>query len=419
MSDGQRDVSPALLPGSLVSALQDRAVPDSDPWPPYRRTARDWVVDAAAFCLACGLGGLFLWGENREADGALSQTVLVVDVVLGVIASLGLWLRRRYPVALAIVVALMAVASTFSVIAATITLFTVAVHRRIALVLPVVAVGLTSAGVYAAWRPNQGDPWWGDMLFSAIATAAVVAWGMFVRARRQLVLQLRSRIDQAEHEQRLQTERARLTERARIAREMHDVLAHKVSLITLHAGGLEVQRDLPPEEVRRVAGLIRGTSRQALEELRGIVGVLRDQDGGESAPQAPQPTLTDIPRLVAESRRAGMHITLDMSVDGVDDEPESPGRDSYRIVQEALTNVSKHAPGTAVTVTIEGRRGAGLRVAVRNPMPVGSRLSSSLPGSGMGLVGLSERVTLAGGTLTHGINGDDQFEVVAELRWED
>src|SRR5262245_65182231 len=102
---------------------------------------------------------------------------------------------------------------------------------------------------------------------------------------------------------------------ARIAGEMHDVLAHRVSMMALQAGGLEVRPDLPPAEVRQTAGLIRSTARQALEELRGIIGVLRDDGGSDEVPRAPQPSLPDIARLVEDSRRAGMNIELDMQVE--------------------------------------------------------------------------------------------------------
>jgi len=107
--------------------------------------------------------------------------------------------------------------------------------------------------------------------------APIVGWGMFVRARRQLILTLRERAQRAEADQTLHAERARTAERTRIAREMHDVLAHRISLVALHAGALEVRPDLPPEMVRETAELLRSTARQALEELRGVIGVLRDE----------------------------------------------------------------------------------------------------------------------------------------------
>jgi signal transduction histidine kinase len=212
-----------------------------------------------------------------------------------------------------------------------------------------------------------------------------------------------------------------------------------VSLVALHAGGLEVRPDLSPDSVRETARLIRGTARQALEELRDVIGVLRDPTGSagdgrggdtrggrpagagtaigtEEVPSAPQPTLRDVPRLVEESRQAGMHVELSMLVEEVDEAPGPLGRDTYRIVREALTNVGKHARGTATTVSVSGRPGDGLRVVVRNRLPHRPPVAP-LPGSGVGLVGLTERVAIAGGTLTHGPNADGDFVVDAELRW--
>ena len=119
-------------------------------------------------------------------------------------------------------------------------------------------------------------------LWALTEFSAVVAWGMYIRARRQLLASLRERVTHAEAAQKLQAEQGRHAERTRIAQEMHDVLGHRISLMALHAGALEVRPDLPPAEVAEAAGLIRSTARQALEELRGVIGVLRG--GGGEAP---------------------------------------------------------------------------------------------------------------------------------------
>ena len=202
-------------------------------------------------------------------------------------------------------------------------------------------------------------------------------------------------MEQAEATQHLLAEQARHAERTRIAQEMHDVLAHRVSMMALQAGGLEVRPDLPPAEVRETAGLIRSTARQALEELRGIIGVLRD-GGSEEASRAPQPSLPDIARLVEDSRRAGMNVELDMQVEVPEAAPAALGRDTYRIVREALTNVSKHAAGAAATVSVSGRPGDGLQVIVRNRLPPHPAAGVPLPGVGLGLAGLAERIAPVG-----------------------
>jgi signal transduction histidine kinase len=208
-----------------------------------------------------------------------------------------------------------------------------------------------------------------------------------------------------------------MAERTRIAREMHDVLAHRISLLALHAGALEVRPDLPAAKVRETAEMLRSTARQALEELRSVIGVLREEPGKDPVPPTPQPTLADVRRLVEETRRAGAEIDLAMQVDDASGVPGALGRDAYRIVQEALTNIGKHASGTATQVRVDGAPGDGLHVSVRNRQPVHAPAGPTLPGSGAGLLGLQERVALAGGTLVHGPDGFGHFVVDAVLRW--
>ncbi|MFN7151750.1 MAG: sensor histidine kinase [Microthrixaceae bacterium] len=208
-----------------------------------------------------------------------------------------------------------------------------------------------------------------------------------------------------------------MAERTRIAREMHDVLAHRISLVALHAGALEVAPDLPPAQVQESAALLRSTAHQALEELRDVIGVLREDPAQERPSTVPQPTLADIPRLVEETRRSGAKIDFEMQVDGASAAPGPLGRDAYRIVQEALTNVSKHARGTLAQVRVAGAPNRGLHVWVRNSPALGAHDRSAPPGSGTGLLGLQERVTLASGVLVHGPDASGGFVVQADLPW--
>ena len=173
-----------------------------------------------------------------------------------------------------------------------------------------------------------------------------------------------------------------MAERTRIAREMHDVLAHRISLLALHAGALEVRPDLPPEKVRETAELMRATARQALEELRGVIGVLREEPGQDPPPAAPQPTLSDIPRLVEETRRAGAKIDFEMRVDHSDAVPSALGRDAYRIVQEALTNIGKHASGTTAGCGSPAGQSAACTSASATGSPCAPPLGPALPGVG-------------------------------------
>ena len=136
---------------------------------------------------------------------------------------------------------------------------------------------------------------------------------------------MRERARLAEADQRQHEDQARTAERTRIAREMHDVLAHRISLLALHAGALELRPDLPPAKVRETAELLRSTARQALEELRGVIGVLREEPGQETVPPTPQPTLSDIPRLIEETRRTGAEIDFELQVEDAEAATERAG----------------------------------------------------------------------------------------------
>ena len=400
---------PGFVPGELL--------PPEDPSNrgPAKRTARDWTVDVTAFLLAVLFGLAFLDSSLGASTRHVPAAVITLDIVLGGIGCLLLWLRRRWPAGVAIAMMPIVAVSAFSTAAAVLAVFTVAVHRRTSIALTIAVGMLACSLVLPLWHPLRA-PLWAVLLFSAIIVAALVAWGMFVRARRQLVWSLRERAERAETEQRMLADQARTAERTRIAREMHDVLAHRISLIALHAGGLEVQPEVAADEVRSTAQLLHSTARQALEELRSVIGVLRD-DNDPTAPIGPQPTLADIPRLVADVTRAGAKIDFEMRVSDEAQPPSGLGRDAFRIVQEALTNVNKHARGTATVVRISGGPDEGLTIAVRNRMPVANGIGAAgLPGSGMGLVGLRERVALAGGTLVSGPNAGE-FVVETRLPW--
>jgi signal transduction histidine kinase len=246
-------------------------------------------------------------------------------------------------------------------------------------------------------------------VFSVFAIGFIVGWGLFVRVRRDLVDSLHERNARLQEEGRLRADQARAAERERIAREMHDVLAHRLSLLSLHAGALEYRPDAPPEEIAATAGVVREAAAEALEELRDVIGVLREGTDGESRP--PQPTLADLPALIEESRAAGMRIEAELDL------PEtggSIGRTAYRVVQEGLTNARKHAPRVLVRVEVTTSAEA-LRIEIRNPAPLSPPPAAALPGAGSGLIGLGERVQLAKGELRHGWDDAGGFTLVATL----
>jgi signal transduction histidine kinase len=398
-----------LVPASVLAPV-DPAPPDT----PGPRTGRVWTVDAVGFVLAAALGALFLSSALHDSAAPLTTSQVVVDVVCGALACLSLGWRRRWPLGVAVACLLLGAFSISATAAGLLALTSLAVHRSLRPALLAAALWIPSALAFAVYSPTTDAV--SVVLVVIPLVLAATAWGMFVRARRQLLFTLRERALRAEAEQRLHADTARMAERTLIAREMHDVLAHRISLMALHAGALEVQPDLPPQ-VRETAELLRLTARQALEELRGVIGVLREDAGQGSAPAAPQPSLSDIPRLIEETRRAGAKIDFEMQVDHPDAAPSMLGRDAYRIVQESLTNIGKHARGTAGRVRVTGAADSGLHVSVRNRLPVQTHAGPTLPGSGAGLLGLQERVALAGGSLVHGPDGSGDFVVDAELPW--
>ncbi|MDR7279571.1 sensor histidine kinase [Catenuloplanes atrovinosus] len=401
---------------SLLGALG--ALDEDEPVRP--RTTRDWVVDIVAFLFA--LAWVFLttmeelvWQEAADAGRIYGSAWLAwADLVPGLAMSVALWWRRSKSAMLAVICVPLGLFSAASGGAALIILFTVAVHRRFPVAAALTAANAAPGLVYAWARPDPGVGYWQTVAWIVGGSVILLLWGSLLRSRRLLVRSLRDRAERAESEQQLRVAQARQLERARIAREMHDVLAHRISLLSLHAGALEIRPDAPATEVAKAAGVIRASAHQALQDLREVIGVLREP-AADGDPERPQPTLADLTTLVEESRAAGTRVALELPADG-GNPPDMVGRTAYRLVQEGLTNARKHAPGALVTVTVGGAPGKGLSITVRNPAPVGGG-ASGIPGAGTGLVGLAERATLAGGRLDHRREPGGGFTLEAWLPW--
>ncbi|MEV0623090.1 histidine kinase [Nonomuraea sp. NPDC050404] len=249
----------------------------------------------------------------------------------------------------------------------------------------------------------------GNGLFMALGVIGLpLTVGLWTRARSEVLEAARERAERLEREQVMRAEQVRSQERARIAREMHDIVAHRVSLIVLHAGALEVRA--ADEETVRAAAMIGGIGREALANLRDVLGVLRTPQAEAPQPQ-PQPTLGDLDRLLDQSRALGIEVTRR---DEGEPRPveETVERTAYRVIQEALTNVHKHAGDAGTDVLL--RFGDGeLEVEVRNRAPGAPH--EELPGAGWGLVGLRERVELLGGTLRTTADESGGFLVSARI----
>ncbi|GAA3339275.1 histidine kinase [Amorphoplanes nipponensis] len=363
---------------------------------------RRWLVEAALAVVAVALGSFFLATTLNEGGGWPIGAELAAGAVA--VAALVRY-RRSRPVALALALIALGLLFGLPMGATPVALFAVALYRPAGVTVAVAAVHAVSLATVYLIALGPTRTYWEATISLILLHVILVAVGMLVRAQRRLVRSWAERARVAERGDELRVEQARLAERERIAREMHDVLAHRISLLAVHAGALEVRRDAPAGE-RQAAGVIRQSAHDALEELRQVIGLLR-----EPAEDRPQPTLADVPALVAQSRAAGERVELELSAAQV---PAAVGRHAYRIVQEALTNARKHAPGTRVRVAVAGRAEQGLVVEVGNPLRAGRAV---LPGSGTGLVGLRERVQLAGGRLEHGPTPAGEFRLRAWLPW--
>lgn len=370
------------------------------------RTLRDWFVDVAMFLIALGIGAAAL-GDIWHGRGFALRTL---DVAVGLVACLTLWRRRSRPVGVA---AFALVASSVFAMAAgagLLATFNAAIRAPRRSLAAVATLAIAADVVYPFVNPDAVGA---QLLIGLLCTAVAFGWGLLVRARRELIASVRDRAEWVEAEQRHRVERAREAERRRIAHEMHDVLAHRLSLLSVHAGALEFRPDAPTGEVAQAAAVIRATAASALDELREVIGVLREESESEARP--PQPTLAQLPTLLEESRAAGMTVR-----DQVDQElgellPDALARAAFRVVQEGLTNARKHAPGATVDVRVDRQNGKVV-VEVLSRRPVGVSMAAlAAAGGGVGLIGLSERLAVVGGHLEHGVDDHGDFVLRATL----
>ena len=393
--------------------------PGPDPESPYTSRRARVVIMVVVGGLSLALGLLSAHSLLDGLDG-YPWGLRAADIAFGLAGYVALWWRRRWPLAFAGYILVISVFSTLSGGLPFVAAFTVAVHRHWPTAL--VTSTLLALATWPALLLYRDDSMRDTeilFLFVVITLFAVTGWGMFIRARRQLLASLRRRAERAERSREEHARHARIAERQRIAREMHDVLAHRLSLLSVQAGALEVTPVAAGDgAVTETAAAIRSTTHQALQELRSIVRVLRDDDEPGTAP--PQPVAADLPALVAEASAA---TSIRTDWDGVElaAVPPDTGRTLYRIVQEGLTNARKHAPGSAVEVTVDGAPDRGLSVTVTSWLPPGQpepgHETSNGTGTGAGLIGLRERAALAGGHIEAKVTGGNRFRLSAWLPW--
>ncbi|MFE3632999.1 sensor histidine kinase [Streptomyces cellostaticus] len=413
-------------------------------WARWRSAVLDGSL-ALVSSVECGAEGIPF---ARDAGVPVS-----VGIVFGLIAGSVLLVRRKWPIAV-VLVAIAITPAQMGFLMGIVGLYTLAaceLPRRIIVALAGMSLVGTMIVTFVRVRQDmaRGDLTLGDWFvpFASIATslgltAPPVLLGLYVGARRRLMESLRERADSLERELQLLAERAeeraewaRNEERTRIAREMHDVVAHRVSLMVVHAAALQAVARKDPDKAVRNAALVGDMGRQALTELREMLGVLRaGEDAGRRAAVVPRaavgvavvraaagtaeeegPCLSELEELVGQSAAAGM--VVDLSVEGeVRSYAAEVEQTAYRVVQEALTNVHKHAGGAKTYVRL-AHRGGEIAMQVENgpPPEPGSASAAGLPSGGNGLVGMRERVLALGGVFVSGPTDVGGFRVSAVI----
>ncbi|MFD7439526.1 sensor histidine kinase [Streptomyces sp. NPDC059861] len=432
---------------------------------------------------AQGLSGPWWWARWRSAvlDGTLALLSAVecgvegvpfardagipvaAGVVFGLLAGSTLLLRRMWPIPV-VLVSIAISPAQMGFLLTIVGLYTLAASelpRRIITALAGMSLVGTLVVTFVRARQDmtRGDVGIGEWVVPFVSitaslgvTAPPLLLGLYVGARRRLMESLRERADSLERELQLLAERAeeraewaRNEERTRIAREMHDVVAHRVSLMVVHAAALQAVARKDPEKAVKNAALVGDMGRQALTELREMLGVLRSGDGGAgrreqaSVPLAAVgaaaaaaaaasravpldeglvgegPCLSELDELIGQSAAAGMAV--DLSVEG-EARPYAPAveQTAFRVVQEALTNVHKHAAGAKTHVRL-AHRVSEIAMQVENEPPpeAASASSARLPSGGNGLVGMRERVVGLGGVFVSGPTDAGGFRVSAVI----
>jgi signal transduction histidine kinase len=350
--------------------------------------------------VAAGVAVFDLSGPDK---GHWSPTTLAMVCL----ATLALLVRRRFPLVVLVVIAASMVGDV-TLLPMTVAVYSVAARHGPSLLTAGAAVVAGGANIALQLRYGSLNVTVVAAMLGLFVLGPVLA-GLWMCQRAALLTVLRERAEEAERTRTLLADRAVSAERRRIAREMHDVVGHRVTAIALQAGALSVQA--PDERTAQFAETIRSVSAGALDELRGILRVLRDDaQEADAAPwRAEVGLFASIEQLVKDRAETGAQIELDLpdSRPGLADQVE---RAVYRVVQESLTNAGKHAPGAGVRVGITATAST-LTVEITNPL---TPVASNVPSSGYGLLGMRERVELAGGELRTGpANG--VFRILAEF----
>jgi signal transduction histidine kinase len=375
------------------------------------------VAVAAVQLLMLGLG-------VNQGGPVLYAEPNALTVLLILAQGLPLAWRRRYPL-LVFAIVLSANTAYYAIafppsqfdFGLPIALFTVAAERsqRTSLLACLAILVL----FLAQWAGRVGVYWtyadWVRLLYLVFFFSAVWAWGRYVRMRRAYTVELAARAERAERDRELQAERAVADERARIARELHDVVAHHLSVMVIQAGAARRLLDDDPEQTRAALAAVEHAGRQGLGAMPGLLRALRDD--GQVEVLSPQPTLRELDALVAQVRSAGLPVEL--RIEGTPRPlPAAVDLSAYRVAQEALTNTLKHAGRARAELVVRYGRDTLEVTAVDNGH--GGKPTADGPGGqgGHGLVGMRERVSLFGGELHAGSRPEGGFGVWARFPLE-
>ncbi|ARF53411.1 sensor histidine kinase [Streptomyces gilvosporeus] len=354
------------------------------------------------------------WIQTRLAGRVPALAVIGIALVL---------VRRRFAVVSVVgLAALMGVAPAAALLTA-VAAYTAArqretPRRRVGLLLGAAGVAMVTCAVFASVLPPGG--WsFGLALGAVLAVTTVVVPGLVGTVAGQqdrLMGALRERTAAAEEARRLADSEARVRERSRIAAEMHDLVGHRLSLVSLHSGGLEMALRKEAPGLQDEAAVVGRAARDAMQELREVLGVLGPvgRDTGTAVLTDATGTRADIEALVEESRAGGIPVELSWEGPDLDARPARLRRAVHRVVRESLTNVHRYAPGAHVTVSVR-HAGERVEVRVRNGVPPVPPAAVTGLGTGRGLIGLRERVTLLGGDLEAGRTPGGGFAVTAVI----
>lgn len=377
-----------------------------------RETRQRWL-DAGAMAIAALMVTVWVIDPEPEPKYA-GPGYYIVSYTVGVLSIFAQWWRRKYGIILAITLIVGSIVLPILSGPSLIALFSVASHRRLVPTLWITVLALISAPMQIlVGTPLAKGDFWKAAIPLGLGSLLVVGWGMAMRSRREVVRALGERAEQLARERDLVADWARRVEREEIARDMHDSLAHRLSLISMSAGALSFRRDQIPSDLAELAATLQKNSNDALAELRTVVGGVRlgraaevriDRDSARAS----------ILELVEESRASGQDVEAEVSLaPGL---PPNIARIAYRAVQELLTNARKHSSDRLLTLVIAGNTESGLSIRSTNAVGTDNGRGSS---GGFGLMGMAERIKVHDGWLTAGRTVADKFEVEVWLPWEE